>query len=90
MMAIQVFLSGVSFKKKKLIIAESIGAKATIISVFAAVVFSIEYIKTIFKKLNHTTEIDQMGPIKIFKKLIILDSQKRVKKVIHFLKNLKK
>ena len=46
-MAAQVFLSGTSPKKKKLIMAESIGAKATMIRVFAAVVFSIEYIKTI-------------------------------------------
>ena len=45
-MAIQVFLSCFSFKKKKLIIADSIGARATMINVFAAVVLSIETTKT--------------------------------------------
>ena len=50
-MANQVFLSGFSFKKKKLIIAEIMGAKAIIISVFATLVFSIEITKKISKKI---------------------------------------
>ena len=50
-MATQVFMSCFSFKKKKLIIADSIGARATIINVFAALVLSIEIIKTCFNLL---------------------------------------
>ena len=46
--AIHVFLSGFSFKKIKLIIAESIGAKLSIIKVFATLVFSIEITKRMF------------------------------------------
>ena len=45
--ATHVFLSGLSFKKIKLITAESIGAKAIMINVFATFVFSIEITKTI-------------------------------------------
>ena len=47
-MAIQVFGSVFSFKKIKLITAESIGAKAIIINVFATLVFSIDITKKIF------------------------------------------
>ena len=46
--AIHVFLSGLSFKKKKLITAESIGAKAIIINVFATLVLFIDITKKIF------------------------------------------
>ena len=45
--ATSVFLSGFSFKKIALKIADSIGAIATMISVFATFVFCIDNIKVI-------------------------------------------
>ena len=42
------FYQGFLLKKKKLIIAESIGAKLIIIKVFATLVFSIEITKRMF------------------------------------------
>ena len=47
-MAIHVFWSVLSFKKIKLITAESIGAKAIIINVFATLVLFIDITKKIF------------------------------------------
>ena len=47
--AIQVLLSGFSFKKIAPNIAESIGARATINKVFATLVFWIEIIKVILQ-----------------------------------------
>ena len=45
--AYQVFLSGASLRNKAPIIAESIGASAIIIKVFATLVFWIDNIKVI-------------------------------------------
>ena len=64
-MAIQVFWSGFSFKKTRLIIAEIIGAKATITNVFATFVFSIETTKTILVIANETIKA-RLRPDKIF------------------------
>ena len=65
--AIHVFWSGFSFKKKRLIIAESIGAKATITNVFATFVFSIETTNTILVIANEKIKAKPCQPFsKIF------------------------